>query len=123
MLLTVVMLRTGFNRSMRSITTRMLSSSSPALGSDAFEADADVTVAEVEHLQSEWAKAITRISDVYINNGDYTKEAVSAANKLYGYGHTQVSSPSNPLEPVLVLTPHIRHQISRTRAKPNESLP
>ena len=49
-----------------------------------------VTESEVLKLQKNWANAITSISGVYKDKGDYIKAAADAAGELYGYGHSQV---------------------------------
>ena len=51
---------------------------------------APVTEAEVLELQANWANAITSISSIYKDNGDYVEAAAAAAGRLYGYGHSQV---------------------------------
>lgn len=51
---------------------------------------APLAEAEVLELQQEWASAITSISSVYKDGGDYIKAAADAAGQLYGYGHSQV---------------------------------
>ena len=50
----------------------------------------DVTEADVIECQNKWANAITSISGIYKDKGDYVAAAASAAGELYGYGHSQV---------------------------------
>ena len=57
--------------------------------SRAFSSEA-VTESEVHKLQENWANAITSISGVYKDDGDYIKAAADAAAELYGYAHSQV---------------------------------
>jgi len=49
-----------------------------------------VTEAEVLELQENWSNAITSISSVYKDGGDYIQTAADAAGQLYGYGFSQV---------------------------------
>jgi len=49
-----------------------------------------VSEQEVREAQQAWANAITRISTIYLANGDYIAAAAEAAGELYGYGHTNV---------------------------------
>ena len=49
-----------------------------------------VTEAEVLELQENWSNAITSISSVYKDGGDYKQAAADAAGQLYGYGFSQV---------------------------------
>ena len=49
-----------------------------------------VTEAEVVRLQTAWANAITTISSIHKDKGDYVQAAADAAAELYGYGHSQV---------------------------------
>merc|ERR1712066_1050816 len=51
---------------------------------------AAVTKEDVVAVQSAWAGAIKRISQVYQNNGDYVKTAADAAGELYAYGKANV---------------------------------
>ena len=50
----------------------------------------DVTEADVIECQNKWANAITSISGIYKEKGDYVAAAAEAAGELYGYGHSQV---------------------------------
>jgi len=49
-----------------------------------------VSVEDVKVCQAKWANAITHISKVYLNEGDFVKAAGDAAGELYGYGITPV---------------------------------
>jgi len=49
-----------------------------------------VSEKEVLQAQERWASAITTISRVYREGGDYVQAASSAASELYGYGHSAV---------------------------------
>ena len=65
---------------------------------------AAVTEAEVLECQAKWANAITSISKVYLEKGDYVAAAGEAAGELYGYGHTDVlfkptKATNNPFRP------------------------
>merc|ERR1712066_775773 len=51
---------------------------------------AAVTKEDVVAVQSAWAGAIKRISQVYKANGDYVKTAADAAGELYAYGKANV---------------------------------
>lgn len=53
-------------------------------------ADSGITLADVEDLQAEWGSAIKNITKVYMEDGDFVGEAMDAAAKLYGYGHSAV---------------------------------
>ena len=49
-----------------------------------------ISTEEVLTAQANWAKAITTISAVYAEGGDFVGMAGAAAGELYGYGHTDV---------------------------------
>ena len=49
-----------------------------------------VSEADVRSAQKAWADAIKGISKTYLDGGDYVTAASKAAEKLYGYGHTNV---------------------------------
>ena len=49
-----------------------------------------LTEADVLECQKNWAGAIAAASAIYAEGGDYIAAAASAANELYGYGHTKV---------------------------------
>ena len=53
-------------------------------------APAPITMDEVVEAQREWGDAIVRISKTWLDGGDYAAEAGKAADKLYGYGRTDV---------------------------------
>ena len=49
-----------------------------------------VTKKEVLAVQTQWARAITGISEVHRKGGDFTGAAAEAAGLLYAYGHSPV---------------------------------
>ena len=49
-----------------------------------------VTAGDVQVCQAKWASAITDISKIYLDKGDFVKAAGDAAGELYGYGNTPV---------------------------------
>jgi len=49
-----------------------------------------VTMGEVETAQQDWADAIVRISNTHLSGGDVKAVAEDVADKLYGYGRTNV---------------------------------
>lgn len=49
-----------------------------------------VSEEDVIAVQTSWANAIKRISQVYKEDGDYIKAAADAAGELYAYGHSDV---------------------------------
>jgi len=51
---------------------------------------APVTKEDIIAVQTEWAAAIRRISQVYKHKGDYVKAAADAAGELYAYGKGNV---------------------------------
>ncbi|CAE7861181.1 unnamed protein product, partial [Symbiodinium necroappetens] len=52
--------------------------------------DNKVSEAEVRKAQADWSRAITRISKIFLDGGDYIAAAGEAAGELYGYGYTNV---------------------------------
>merc|ERR1719359_2249301 len=50
----------------------------------------DITEADVVAAQNSWANAITLISKVYLEGGDFISAAGFCAGELYGYGHSNV---------------------------------
>merc|ERR1719203_2255442 len=50
----------------------------------------DLTKEDVIAVQTAWAGAIKRISQIYKDNGDYVKAAADAAGELYAYGKCNV---------------------------------
>merc|ERR1719359_2773362 len=50
----------------------------------------DITEADVVAAQNSWANAITSISKVYLEGGDFISAAGFCAGELYGYGHSNV---------------------------------
>jgi len=53
-------------------------------------ADSPITLDEVKALQAGWAGAITTISRVHRDGGDFVAIAGQAASELYGYGQSEV---------------------------------
>ena len=64
----------------------LISSISHAMSSS----DNKVSEAEVRKAQADWSRAITRISKIFLDGGDYIAAAGEAAGELYGYGYTNV---------------------------------
>lgn len=92
--------RVGIARAVRVLST----SARPVPGVVGVAPRGDITSEDVVAAQTAWSNAITGISKVYQEGGDFVAAAGYCAGELYGYGHSNVlfkptRATNNPFRP------------------------
>ncbi|EOD38194.1 hypothetical protein EMIHUDRAFT_200715 [Emiliania huxleyi CCMP1516] len=92
--------RVGIARAVRVLST----SARPVPGVVGVTPSGDITSEDVVAAQAAWSNAITGITKVYQEGGDFVAAAGYCAGELYGYGHSNVlfkptRATNNPFRP------------------------